>query len=450
MEAKLKKKVFHWVIGIILVAFLILSVLNTYFIISDTRSSLSSEATTYDYVLSHDGNSYKLKNMLTGIVNYEPTSASSAINVALANGKSVYINPGTFVLTEDIIISNKANPKIISDGATIIGNGHKIIIFGEDYTTSRNALLSGLTLVNATIRVENSFGTTISNIVFENTLVGIEFANTNKWTEYNKVENCQFINVTEGIVFRTPVGNATGSYASSIIERVSFNLKDFSVGIKVEALAEFSDSQMQDVRFWMGENGRTNQTGLLVDGSMYKTLLLGVVFESFTSEPNNIFAINLGQTCNPAPTIDGGVSFLGNMTAKVQNPNSSWILGDGSVFKIQDFPIPVGIDSKYGSAESIHVRPLTMFAFKPNVEVDGNFRADETVTVRIRIEYIDNAVSNPVIRTFTSSGSIWLTDNEMMQLLPSQSIIWSILIDAKSSSSSTETIVKISGYGTAG
>lgn len=311
-------------------------------------------------------------------------------------------------------------------------------------------MISGLTLVNATIRVENSFGTTISNIVFENTLVGIEFANTNKWTEYNKVENCQFINVTEGIVFRTPVGNATGSYASSIIERVSFNLKDFSVGIKVEALAEFSDSQMQDVRFWMGENGRTNQTGLLVDGSMYKTLLLGVVFESFTSEPNNIFAINLGQTCNPAPTIDGGVSFLGNMTAKVHNPNSSWILGDGSVFKIQDFPIPVGLNSKYGSTESIHVRPLTMFAFKPKVEVDGNFRGDETVTVRIRIEYIDNAVSNPVIRTFTSSGSIWLTDSEILQLLPSQSIIWSILIDAKSSSSSTETIVKISGYGTAG
>lgn len=137
MEAELKKNFFHCVIGIILVALLILSVLNTYFIISDTRSSLSSEATTYDYVLSQDGNSYKLKNMLTGVVNYEPTSASSAINVALANGKSIYINLGTFALTEDIIISNKVNPKIISDGATIIGNGHKIIIFGEDYNLQK-------------------------------------------------------------------------------------------------------------------------------------------------------------------------------------------------------------------------------------------------------------------------------------------------------------------------
>ena len=155
-----------------------------------------------------DGDNYKLKNMLTGYVTEQTESASGAINSALSTGKSVYLNPGTYVLIDDVIISNKVNAKIVSnDDATIVGNGKKIIVCGDNYTTSQNAFISGLTLINATIRVENSFGTTIQNIVFENTSTGIEFANTNTWSEYNKVEGCQFINATEGIAFRTPVFN---------------------------------------------------------------------------------------------------------------------------------------------------------------------------------------------------------------------------------------------------
>jgi hypothetical protein len=82
--------------------------------------------------------------------------------------------------------------------------------------------------------------------------------------------------------------------------------------------------------------------------------------------------------------------------------------------------------------------------------VDGSFSNSETVTVRIRIEYIDNAISSPVVRTFTSRGSFWLSDEEMMLLYPSQGVIWAVLVDAKSSSSSTGATVSVSGYGTAG
>ena len=450
MKDALKKISSKRLIVIVLVALLVLSAFNTYLIFEGTRTSLSTNAVNYDYVLSQDGSNYKLKNMLTGYVAAEPESASSAINSALTAGKSVYLNPGTYVLTDDVLVSNKVNAKIVSDGATIIGNGKKIIIYGDDHTTSRYALISGLTLINATIRVENSFGTTISNIIFENTSTGIEFANTKTWTEYNKVEDCQFINATEGIAFRTPVGNATCSYASSIIERCSFNLRDFSVGIKVEPFAEFSDSQLQDVRFWIGENGRANQTGLLVDGSMYQTLLFGVVFESFTTEPVYLFGIDLGVTCDPAPVFDGGVSFLGNWTARVHNPFGIWLSGVGSVFDRENVNVPVGSNNQYGLNKSIEVRPFKIFNFKPKIEVDGSFSNNETVTVRIRLEMVDNVISNSIVRTFTSSGSVWLTDDEMMQLYPSQSIIWSVLVDAKSSSASTDATVKVSGYGTTG
>ena len=388
--------------------------------------------------------------MLTGYVTEQSVSASLALNSALSAGKSVYLNSGTYVLTDDVVISNKVNSKIVSDGATIIGNGKKIIIFGDDHTISRNAFIAGLTIINATIRVENSFGTTIQNTIFENASTGIEFANTKTWSEYNKIEDCQFINVTEGIAFRTPVGNATGSYASTEIDRCSFNLRDFSVGINVERLAEFSDSQLRDIRFWIGENGRANQTGLFVDGSMFQTLLFGVVFESFTSDPVYLFGIDIGDNCNPAPILNSGVSFLGNWTAKIHNTQGIWLSADGSVFKRENINVPVGTNNQYGLNESIQVRPLTIFSFRPKLEVDGVFRNNEIVTVRIRIEYVDNILSTPVIRTFNQSTSIWLTDDEILHLFPSQSIIWAIWLDAKSNEGSTSVTVRASTYGTAG
>ena len=450
MKEALKKILSKRVIIIVLVALLVLSAFNTYLIFIGTHSSMSTNVRDYDYVLSQIGNNYMLKNMLTGYVTEQKESASVMINSALSLGKSVFLNPGTYVLTSDIVISNKVNAKIISgDDATIIGNGHKIIVHGDDYTTSRNMLISGLKIINGTIRVENSFGSTIQNMVFENTSTGIEYANTNTWSEYNKVEDCQFINATEGIAFRTPVGNGTGSYSSTEIDRCSFNLKDFSVGIKVERKAEFSDSQIQDVRFWIGENGRANQTGLFVDGSMFQTLLFGVVFESFTSDPVYLFGIDIGNNCDPAPILESGVSFLGNWTAKVHDSQGIWLSGDGTLFKRENVNVPLGTNNLYGLNESIQVRPLTISSFKPKITVQGNFINNETVTVRVRIEYIDNIISNPVVRTFTSSGSVWLSDDDMMQLYPSQSIIWAILVDAKTSSSSSDAVVTVSGYGTA-
>ena len=459
MKAALKKLVSMRVIVIVLAALLVLTAFNTYLIFEGTQSSMSTNAVNYDYVLSQDGNNYKLKNMLTGYVAEQAKSASSMLNSALNSGKSVYLNSGTYVLTDDVVVSNKVDAKIVGDnGATIMGNGHKIIVYGDNYTTSQDTVISGLTIINGTIRVENSFGTTIQNTVFENTSTGIEFANTNTWSEYNKVEDCQFINASEGIAFRTPVFNfaegspinATGSYASTIIERCSFNLKDFSVGIKVEKLAELSDSQIQDVRFWIGENGRANQTGLLVDGSMYQTLLFGVVFESFTSDPVYLFGIDVGDNCNPAPTLDSGVSFLGNWTAKIHDSQGIWLSANGALFKREDINVPVGTSNQYGLNESIHVRPLTIFSFKPKIAVDGSFSNNETVTVRVRIEFIDNVISDPVVRTFTNSSSVWLSDDDMMQLFPSQDIVWAILVDAKSSSGTTDAVVTVSGYGTAG
>ncbi len=449
MQAKPKITISKRVLAVLLVAVLALSAFNTYMILDHLGGQVNSSALGYDFVVSQNGHSYLLKNMLTGSTT-TVSGASSAINSALAHGNSVYLNPGTYVLTQNISVSNKVNAKIVGNGATIIGNGHYIIVHGENFTTSEYSTISGLTIINGTLRVENSFGTTITNMFFENTTIGIDLANTRSWSENTQISNCYFINATQGIVFQTPIGNATGSYASSQINRCFFNIRDNSVGINVESKAEFSDSQMQDVRMWMGQDGVTNQTGLLVDGSMYQTLLTGVVFESFTDVPNNMYAIDLGQNCNPAPILQGDVNFLGNWTAAIHNPYGIWISGVGSAFERQNVIVPVGVNGQYGANVTIQALPLSIFTFEPKIQVDGTFTNGETVTVRVRLLLADNVVSNPVTQTFAASGAAWLSNDQILTLFPSQSVILGVVFDAQSSASATNAVVTVSGYGTAG
>jgi len=177
-------------------------------------------------------------------------------------------------------------------------------------------------------------------------------------------------------------------------------------------------------------------------------LLFGVVFESFTSDPVDMYAIDLGPTCDPAPILSGGVSFLGNWTARVHTPYQTWVSSVGSIFDRENVAVPVGTNGQFGEPLSIQCRPLTVFSFKPKLDV--SFSGEQTVTVRIRIEYIDNVISPPVTRTFTNSSQIWLSDDEILQLYPSQNVIWEILVDAKTTAASTDAYVKVSGYGTAG
>ncbi len=457
MKSELKKVFSNRIVAAVLVVLLAMTFFNTYLILEGTHESLSTNAVPFDYVLSVDGG-YKLKDMHTGYVS-GVSSVSDALNSALSEGKSVYLNTGTYTLTGNVTVKNKLGAKIVSDDATIEGNTHKITIYGDNYTVSQDALISGLTFVNCTLRVENSLAVTIENCKFANSTTALEFANTNTWSEFSKVEDCQFFNNTEGIVFRTPVngtrigddtGNATGSYASSVIDRCTFNLQDFAVGISVERYAEFSDSQILNTRFWMGQNDvRSNQTALYVDGSMYQTILQGVVFESFANHPIYMFAVDIGPHCDPAPIFDGAVSFLGNWTALVHNPIAAWLSSDGTVFSRQNEQVPVGVNGQYGDPVSIQCKPLHISEFKPKISVSGSFSHNETVTVRVRIEYIDNSITEGLTKVFTSSGSQWLSDDDVLALFPSQSVIWQVLIDAKTNVASSDASVSVSGYGLA-
>ena len=444
MKITLSNRVF----AVILVIALALATVNTY-LIFELRRALEGAAqdAIYDYVVFQDGTMYKAKNLTSGNVDFTSSDAAEVLNGALDEGNTVYIKSGSYALGSDVHMYNKENAKIVSDDASIVGNGKTLIIKGDNYTNSQNNFISGLTFTNGTVRIENSFGTTISNTRFLECSTALELANSVTWTEGTKIEDSTFINSTTAIVFKTPTGNGTGSYASSEIRRCFFNLLDNSVGIVVERLAELSDSQLQDVRMWLGENGfKNNQTGLLLEGSMHQTLLSGVVFESFADYPNELYAISLGETSITPPNLVV-ISFLGNWTAKVHNPFGKWISGTSAVFKKENLNIPVGLNGQYGVTQEFQLRPDTISSFRPKIQVQGSFESNETITVRIRLEFIDNIISESVVKTFSTSTTEWLSDNDMLRLLPSQSIIWAILIDAETISASTDATVQISLYG---
>jgi hypothetical protein len=443
-------------ISLILIVVLLATALNTGLVIivyNRVNDVGQTDSSGFEYVVSQQpySSSFQVRNTFTKEIISGFASTSIAINYALSVGNTVYLK-GTFDLTDDIVISNKWNAKLVGDNAVINANGYSIIIHGDDYTHSKYPLISGLILNNGTLRIENTFGATITDMLFQDSPVGIEFVNDNTWTEGSKIENCHFINCVEGIAFRTPKGiKATGSYESTEINRCFFNQRDHSIAINVESKAELSCSRLQNVRMWLGEYSNTNQTGLRMAGSMSQSLLVGVVFESFSKAPDLIFGIDITETAFTIPILDSDVSFLGQWTAEVHNPHSIWLsAAGGSYFAQKNLAVSIGLNGKFGSSTTIRPNPLNIASFKPKIEVKGSFSYSEKITVRVRLEYIDNTYSKEIEKTFTSSSTVWFTDDDLLEMYPSQNIVKAIIVDAACSSNNTDATVKVSGYGTAG
>ena len=87
-------------------------------------------------------------------------------------------------------------------------------------------------------------------------------------------------------------------------------------------------------------------------------------------------------------------------------------------FERENVNVPVGVNSQYGANVTIQTLPLQIFTFEPEIQVDGSFANSETVTVRIRLEFADNVISNGITQIFNSSGAVWLSNDQMMQLYP--------------------------------
>jgi len=404
-------------------------------------------AEEYDYIVLQEGDFVQAKNGLNGRIDFSSTNASQVIQESVNSGNTVYIKYGEYTLTSDLLLLNKKNARLVGEGSKIRCNGSRIIIKGDNYTSSQYNILSGFEIINGTVTVENSFRTTITNMIFRDSTVALELVNTNSWSEGSEISDSHFINTLKGIVFRTPVADGTGSYSNTEINRCYFNLyRDNATGIHVETDAWFTDSLMHNVRIWVGEFSQKDQTGLLMNGSMLQTIMQNVIFESFAETPLNLYGIKLDQASEP-PILGEGVSFLGNWTARVYNPFYKWVYGSGGAFKRENVAVPIGKDNEFAPATTVDAYVLKITGFKGRITVTGNFAPSEIVTVRFMVELIDNTVSGNVEKSFNQTASLWLDDADLLVLTPSENVIWAVLIDAKTNHTSTNVTVEVDLFG---
>jgi hypothetical protein len=69
---------------------------------------------------------------------------------------------------------------------------------------------------------------------------------------------------------------------------------------------------------------------------------------------------------------------------------------------------------------------------------------NEMVTVRFRLELIDNTITASVEKSFQNSTVLWLSDDDILKMLPSQNMIWNILVDARTNSATTDASIQVS------
>lgn len=410
-----------------------------------------SQLEDYDYIVYVDAANIKVKNGTTGQVDFIGNELSQVLSLILKNdGLKVFIKTAEYNVSSSIRLQNLTGVKIVSNGARLNLNGHSLIIAGDRWEYSKYNSIEGLTIIDGSIVIENSFMTTIKNCIFINSWDGIVLSNTNGWTECTVIEYCYFIDVRRGIVFRDPINNGTKSYANTEIRGAWFELRrEGSIGIHVEPKANFNEGLIQNVRFWMGSVVERNQTGILVEGSMLNTLMQNAVFESFAHVPQSIYGIALGKDSDP-PILGYGVVFCGNLTRSIYNPHGKWLYGSSGSFRIENIAVSLGVNNIYGEPQEIGAVPhlsLAISALNVKVQIEGNFSAGEIVYVRFRFKFIDESFSKHLEMSFNDTGAKWLTSDDWLEIWPTRTIISSLVVDAKTTVYASNVTVIVSVYG---
>ena len=115
------------------------------------------------------------------------------------------------------------------------------------------------------------------------------------------------------------------------------------------------------------------------------------------------------------------------------------------MFKQTGVKISVGTRNIYGSSTSIRSPSGVIKWFRTRINISG-ISPGEIITVRIRAVYAYGTVAD-LEKSFTSSGSYWLTDDDILALVPGNGFIAALEFYAKTNLSSTSATVTVDIYG---
>jgi hypothetical protein len=121
---------------------------------------------------------------------------------------------------------------------------------------------------------------------------------------------------------------------------------------------------------------------------------------------------------------------------------------DVESFKSAGLSISIGVNGAYGSAKEIFSRSGVITYPRVKITWGGTFGTGETVTVKVEAVYSDNTTAY-VEKSATSTGSLWLTDDDILSLITQGKDIVKLNVYAKSSAASTSVTVTVDAYGKA-
>ena len=369
-----------------------------------------------------------------------------AIDHLPEEGGTIAVREGIYTGSKDVLIVNRSHISIIGRGAIF---NRSIVLRSEENLGFSNEI-TGLHFkgTDAGIRLENVFQTRIRDCSFIGCDVGIELANTRKWTEFTKIENVYFNNCRRSIVFRTPLPSAGKDYLNTMLDHVAIELrKKGDVGIEVESNATVGDSVFSNLKIWFHND---NQSGIKWNGSGNGTVIIKPAFESFVEKPQDLYAIVLGQNASCSPYIIRP-SFIGEFKARVYNEPAKWVYGFGGAFRNEistgKGEINIGTDNKYGENVTVLENRFGTGLIDPHIliEINGTFQGGEVVSVKVIFEYLDNSEAS-IELNFTSPEKYSLSEWNIYELLPSCNSIFAIKVQVKTNKTPTNVNVTIKAY----
>jgi hypothetical protein len=154
---------------------------------------------------------------------------------------------------------------------------------------------------------------------------------------------------------------------------------------------------------------------------------------------------------------DNSVQYLEIVGGRVDGPMSiaaaSWrvrnVRGyDTENFKVVGAGVGIGVGGAYGSPLTV-TSPGGLITY-PRVKITwgGTFGAGETVTVKVEAVYSDGSTAY-IEKPATATGSLWLSDDDILALIAQGKDIVKLNIYAKTNLSSTSVTVTVSAYGKA-
>jgi hypothetical protein len=178
------------------------------------------------------------------------------------------------------------------------------------------------------------------------------------------------------------------------------------------------------------------QGNLCTDTQATKTQKYGIN-ESGTSDYNFILDNDLRNN------LTGPLSKVGANTVVKNNVGY-----DTENFKATNKSVTVGTGGTYGSATTITTPSGRVTYPRVKITWGGTFGTDETVTVKVEAVYSDGSTAY-VEKSASATGSLWLTDDDVLTLVTQGKDIVKLNVYAKTNLASTSVTVTVDAYGKA-